>query len=92
MTPSEKPRVERCYETYCAVGKTKAKKFYIDNVGRISEIIGGTDFVAGDDLYLSLSTQICRKATYLALRINTAIVRRMVCPSCCIFLVHIMLH
>ena len=35
-------------------GKNGEQKFYIDNVGRISEIISSTDSVAGDDLYHQL--------------------------------------
>lgn len=58
--------MEQHYETYLR-GKNGEQKFYIDNVGRISEIISSTDSVAGDDLYLSIDADL-QKATYLALQ------------------------
>ena len=61
-----KAGLEQYYETYLR-GKNGERKFYIDNVGRISEIISSTDSVAGDDLYLSIDADL-QMATYLALR------------------------
>lgn len=61
-----KAGMEQYYETYLR-GKNGEQKFYIDNVGRISEIISSTDSVAGDDLYLSIDVDL-QKATYLALQ------------------------
>jgi len=61
-----KAGMEQYYETYLR-GKNGEQKFYIDNVGRISEIISITDSVAGDDLYLSIDADL-QKATYLALQ------------------------
>lgn len=61
-----KAGMEQHYETYLR-GKNGEQKFYIDNVGRISEIISSTDSVAGDDLYLSIDADL-QKATYLALQ------------------------
>lgn len=61
-----KAGLEQYYETYLR-GKNGEQKFYIDNVGRISEIISSTDSVAGDDLYLSIDVDL-QKATYLALQ------------------------
>lgn len=61
-----KAGLEQYYETYLR-GKNGVQKFYIDNVGRISEIISSTDSVAGDDLYLSIDADL-QKATYLALQ------------------------
>ena len=61
-----KAGMEQHYETYLR-GKNGEQKFYIDNVGRISEIISITDSVAGDDLYLSIDADL-QKATYLALQ------------------------
>lgn len=61
-----KAGMEQYYETYLR-GKNGEQKFYIDNVGRISEIISNTDSVAGDDLYLSIDADL-QKATYLALQ------------------------
>ena len=58
--------LEQYYETYLR-GKNGERKFYIDNVGRISEIISSTDSVAGDDLYLSIDADL-QMATYLALQ------------------------
>lgn len=61
-----KAGLEQYYETYLR-GKNGEQKFYIDNVGRISEIISSTDSVAGDDLYLSIDADL-QIATYLALQ------------------------
>lgn len=61
-----KAGLEQYYEAYLR-GKNGEQKFYIDNVGRISEIISSTDSVAGDDLYLSIDADL-QKATYLALQ------------------------
>lgn len=61
-----KAGLEQHYETYLR-GKNGERKFYIDNVGRISEIISSTDSVAGDDLYLSIDADL-QMATYLALQ------------------------
>ncbi len=61
-----KAGMEQYYETYLR-GKNGERKFYIDNVGRISEIISSTDSVAGDDLYLSIDADL-QMATYLALQ------------------------
>lgn len=61
-----KAGLEQYYETYLR-GKNGEQKFYIDNVGRISEIISSTDSVAGDDLYLSIDADL-QKATYLVLQ------------------------
>lgn len=61
-----KAGMEQHYETYLR-GKNGEQKFYIDNVGRISEIISSTDSVAGDDLYLSIDADL-QMATYLALQ------------------------
>ena len=61
-----KAGLEQYYETYLR-GKNGEQKFYIDNVGRISEIISSTDSVAGDDLYLSIDVDL-QKATYLELQ------------------------
>lgn len=61
-----KAGLEQYYETYLR-GKNGEQKFYIDNVGRISEIISSTDSVAGDDLYLSIDADL-QKAIYLALQ------------------------
>lgn len=61
-----KAGMEQYYEIYLR-GKNGERKFYIDNVGRISEIISSTDSVAGDDLYLSIDADL-QMATYLALQ------------------------
>ena len=61
-----KAGLEQYYETYLR-GKNGERKCYIDNVGRISEIISSTDSVAGDDLYLSIDADL-QMATYLALQ------------------------
>lgn len=67
-----KAGLEQYYETYLR-GKNGEQKFYIDNVGRISEIISSTDSVAGDDLYLSIDADL-QKATYLALQNEIAVI------------------
>ena len=61
-----KAGLEQYYESYLR-GKNGESKFYIDNVGRITEVISNTDSVAGDDLYLSIDADL-QKATYLALQ------------------------
>ena len=60
-----KAGLEQYYEKYLR-GQNGEQKFYIDTVGRISEIISNTDSVAGDDLYLSIDADL-QKATYIAL-------------------------
>lgn len=60
-----KAGLEQYYEQYLR-GQNGERKFYIDTVGRISEIISNTDSVAGDDLYLSIDADL-QKATYIAL-------------------------
>lgn len=67
-----KAGLEQYYETYLR-GKNGERKFYIDNVGRISEIISSTDSVAGDDLYLSIDADL-QMATYLALQNEIAVI------------------
>lgn len=67
-----KAGLEQYYETYLR-GQNGEQKFYIDNVGRISEIISSTDSVAGDDLYLTIDANL-QKATYLALQNEIATV------------------
>lgn len=57
--------LEQYYEQYLR-GQNGERKFYIDTVGRISEVISTTDSVAGDDLYLSIDADL-QKATYIAL-------------------------
>ena len=60
-----KAGIEQFYETYLR-GQNGEQKIYIDNLGRVSEIISKTDSVSGDDLYLSIDAKL-QKATYLAL-------------------------
>ena len=60
-----KAGLEQYYEQYLR-GQNGERKFYIDTVGRISEVISTTDSVAGDDLYLSIDADL-QKATYIAL-------------------------
>jgi penicillin-binding protein 2 len=60
-----KAGLEQYYESYLR-GKNGERKFYIDSVGRITEIISNTDSVAGNDLYLSIDAKL-QKAAYLAL-------------------------
>lgn len=60
-----KAGLEQYYEKYLR-GKNGERKFYIDTVGRISEVISNTDSVAGDDLYLSIDADL-QKATYITL-------------------------
>ena len=67
-----KAGLEQYYESYLR-GKNGESKFYIDNVGRITEVISNTDSVAGDDLYLSIDADL-QKATYLALQNEIAAV------------------
>lgn len=61
-----KAGLEQYYESYLR-GQNGERKFYIDKVGRISEIISSTDSVAGNDLYLSIDAKL-QKATYLSLQ------------------------
>ena len=67
-----KAGLEQYYESYLR-GKNGESKFYIDNVGRITEVISNTDSVAGNDLYLSIDADL-QKATYLALQNEIAAV------------------
>lgn len=60
-----KAGLEQYYEQYLR-GQNGERKFYIDTVGRISEVISTTDSVAGDDLYLCIDADL-QKATYIAL-------------------------
>lgn len=60
-----KAGVEQYYESYLR-GKNGEQKIYVDNLGRVSEVISNTDSVAGDDLYLSIDAEL-QKATYLLL-------------------------
>ena len=60
-----KAGLEQYYEQYLR-GQNGERKFYIDTVGRISEIISNTDSVAGNDLYLSIDADL-QKATYITL-------------------------
>ena len=60
-----KAGLEQYYEQYLR-GQNGERKFYIDTVGRMSEVISTTDSVAGDDLYLSIDADL-QKATYIAL-------------------------
>ena len=60
-----KAGIEQFYETYLR-GQNGEQKIYIDNLGRVSEIISKTDSVSGDDLYLSIDAKL-QKAAYLAL-------------------------
>ncbi|MDD6290669.1 MAG: penicillin-binding transpeptidase domain-containing protein [Lachnospiraceae bacterium] len=60
-----KAGLEQYYESYLR-GQNGEQKFFVNNVGRISEIISNTDSVAGDDLYLSIDADL-QKAAYLSL-------------------------
>lgn len=60
-----KAGVEQYYESYLR-GRNGEQKIYVDNLGRVSEVISSTDSVAGDDLYLSIDAEL-QKATYLLL-------------------------
>lgn len=60
-----KAGVEQYYETYLR-GRNGEQKIYVDNLGRVSEIISSTDSVAGNDLYLSIDAEQ-QKAAYLLL-------------------------
>lgn len=61
-----KAGLEQYYESYLR-GQNGEDTFYINNVGRISEVISHTDSVAGDDLYLSIDADL-QKAAYLCLQ------------------------
>lgn len=68
-TPNDtvgKAGLEQYYESYLR-GKNGEDTFYVNNVGRISEVISHTDSVAGDDLYLSIDADL-QKAAYLCLQ------------------------
>lgn len=68
-TPNDtigKAGLEQYYESYLR-GQNGENTFYVNNVGRISEIIDHTDSVAGDDLYLSIDADL-QKAAYLCLQ------------------------
>ena len=60
-----KAGLEQYYESFLR-GQNGERKFYTDNVGRISEVISNTDSVAGDDLYLTIDAKL-QKAAYLTL-------------------------
>jgi penicillin-binding protein 2 len=60
-----KAGLEQYYESYLR-GENGERKFYIDSVGRITEVISNTESVAGNDLYLSIDAKL-QEATYLAL-------------------------
>ncbi len=57
-----KSGLEQYYESYLR-GKNGSEEVYVDNVGRISEVISHTDSVAGNDLYLSIDADL-QKAVY----------------------------
>ncbi len=61
-----KAGLEQYYESYLR-GKNGEDTFYVNNVGRISEVISHEDSVAGDDLYLSIDADL-QKAAYLCLQ------------------------
>lgn len=61
-----KAGLEQYYESYLR-GKNGEQKFYIDKVGRVSEVLSNTDSVAGSDLYLSIDADL-QKAAYYALQ------------------------
>lgn len=54
--------LESYYESYLR-GVNGEKDVYVDNVGRISEVISNKDPIAGNDLYLSIDAQL-QEATY----------------------------
>ncbi len=60
-----KSGLEQYYENYLR-GQNGKQEVYIDNVGRISEIINTTESVAGNDLYITIDSEL-QKATYLLL-------------------------
>ena len=61
-----KAGLEQFYESYLR-GKNGEQKFYIDKVGRVSEVLSNTDSIAGNDLYLSIDADL-QKAAYYALQ------------------------
>ena len=61
-----KAGLEQYYESYLR-GENGEDTFYVNNVGRISEIIDHKDSVAGNDLYLSIDADL-QKAAYLCLQ------------------------
>ena len=54
--------LESYYESYLR-GINGEKDVYVDNVGRISEVISNKEPIAGNDLYLSIDAQL-QEATY----------------------------
>lgn len=60
-----KAGLEQYYESYLR-GTNGEQEVYVNNVGKISEIISTTDSVAGHDLYLSIDADL-QKSTYLLL-------------------------
>ena len=60
-----KAGLEQYYETYLR-GTNGEQEVYVNNVGKISEVISTTDSVAGHDLYLSIDADL-QKSTYLLL-------------------------
>lgn len=60
-----KAGLEQYYESYLR-GQNGEQRFYVNNVGKISEMISSSDSVAGDDLYLSIDADL-QKAAYLTL-------------------------
>lgn len=57
--------LESYYESYLR-GTNGEQQLYVDNVGRVIEIISTTDPVAGCDLYLSIDSEL-QEAVYLLL-------------------------
>lgn len=49
--------LESVYESYLR-GKNGEKEVYVDNMGRISEVISNKDPVAGNDLYISINADL----------------------------------
>ncbi len=54
--------LEQYYESYLR-GTNGKKEVYVDNVGRISEVISSVEPIAGNDLYLSIDAEL-QIATY----------------------------
>ncbi len=57
-----KSGLEQYYEKYLR-GKNGEKQIYVNNVGKITEVISNKDPVAGSDLYLSIDVKL-QEATY----------------------------
>ncbi len=57
-----KSGLEQYYESYLR-GKNGEEKIYVNNVGKITEVIDHKDSVAGNDLYLSIDVDL-QVATY----------------------------